>query len=305
MDNEKQHIRHIMLYEFRKGKTVGAATKDIRKVYLDHAPGLHQPRSGWPSELDDDVLRTLVVNNSRISTEEVASELNINKSTAFRRLKKIGGPYDNSNFFASTDQKRTFLDRLVTGDEKWILYNNVQRKRTWKQAHEGSEPVAKGGLHPMKVLLCIWWDIRGVIYFELLPAGETITADKYCQQLVELKKAIEEKRPILSNRKGVLFHHDNARSHVAKPTLAKLKEMNWEIMPHPPYSPDIAPSDYHLFRSLQNNLNGKKFKNVEDVKNHLDTFFNEKPRNFYESGIRKLVERWEWIAEHDGKYIID
>uniref|UniRef100_A0A1B0DA78 Mos1 transposase HTH domain-containing protein n=1 Tax=Phlebotomus papatasi TaxID=29031 RepID=A0A1B0DA78_PHLPP len=79
MDNEKQHIRHIMLYEFRKGKTVGAATKDIRKVYLDLAPALRtetkwfvkfrsgdfnledQPRSGRPSELDDDVLRTLVI----------------------------------------------------------------------------------------------------------------------------------------------------------------------------------------------------------------------------------------------------
>ncbi|XP_055698617.1 histone-lysine N-methyltransferase SETMAR-like [Phlebotomus papatasi] len=315
MDNEKQHIHHIMLYEFRKGKTVGAATKDIRKVYLDRAPGLRtvtkwfakfrsgdfnledQPRSGRPSELDDDVVRTLVVNNSRISTEEVASELNVHKSTAFRRLKKIGYTLKLDTWVPhqlseknKVDRMTTaislleriknepFLDRLVTGDEKWILYNNVQRKRTWKQAHEGAEPVAK---------------------------GETITADKYCQQLVELKKVIEEKRPILSNRKGVLFHHDNARPHVAKPTLAKLKEMNWEIMPHPPYSPDIALSDYHLFRSLQNNLNGKKIKNVEDVKNHLDTFFNEKPRNFYESGIRKLVERWEWIAEHDGKYIID
>lgn len=342
MDNEKDHMRHIMLYEFRKGKTVGAATKDIREVYLDRAPALRtvkkwfakfrsgdfnledQPRSGRPSELDDDVLRTLVANNSRISTEEVASELNVNKSTAFRRLKKVGYTLKLDTWVPhqlseknKVDRMSTaisllrriknepFLDRLVTGDEKWILYNNVQRKRTWKQAHEGAEPMSKGGLHPMKVLLCIWWDIRGVIYFELLPAGETITANKYCQQLVELKKAIDEKRPILANRKGVLFHHDNARPHVAKPTLAKLKEMNWEIMPHPPYSPDIAPSDYHLFRSLQNNLNGKKFKNVEDVKNHLDTFFNEKPRDFYESGIRKLVERWEWIAEHDGEYIID
>ncbi|CAD7005265.1 unnamed protein product [Ceratitis capitata] len=104
MDNKEDHMRHMMLYEFRKGKTVGAATKDIREVYLDRASALRsikkcfakfrsgdfnledQPRSGWPSELDDDVLRTLVANNPRNSTEEVASELNVNKSTAFRRL---------------------------------------------------------------------------------------------------------------------------------------------------------------------------------------------------------------------------
>ncbi|CAD7006174.1 unnamed protein product [Ceratitis capitata] len=108
MDNEKDHMRHIMFYEFRKGKTVGAAIKDIREVYLDRAPALRtvnkwfakfrsrdfnledQPGSGRPSELDDDVLRTLVANNSRISMEEVASELNVKKSTAFRRLKRLG-----------------------------------------------------------------------------------------------------------------------------------------------------------------------------------------------------------------------
>jgi [histone H3]-lysine36 N-dimethyltransferase SETMAR len=72
-------------------------------------------------------------------------------TTAFSLLRRI--------------KNEPFLDRLVTGDEKWILYNNIQRKRTWKQAHEGAEPVSKGGLHAMKALLCIWWDIRGVIYF--------------------------------------------------------------------------------------------------------------------------------------------
>ena len=37
----------------------------------------------------------------------------------------------------------------------------------------------------------------------------------------------------------------------------KLLVLGWEVMPHPPYSPDLAPSDYNLFRSLQYHLNGK------------------------------------------------
>ncbi|XP_070155184.1 histone-lysine N-methyltransferase SETMAR-like [Polyergus mexicanus] len=146
---------------------------------------------------------------------------------------------------------------MVTGDEKWILYKNVQRKRTWKTATEGAEPVAKTGLHPMKVLLCIWWDRKGIIYFELLRRGETITADKYCEQLTRLAAAIREKRPILANRKGVIFHHDNARPHVAQQTLRKLQELQWEILQHPPYSPDIF-----IFKSGTNLCNHPIFISI-------------------------------------------
>ncbi|XP_026830138.1 histone-lysine N-methyltransferase SETMAR-like [Ooceraea biroi] len=194
---------------------------------------------------------------------------------------------------------------MITDDEKWILYNNVQRKRTWKKAGEGAEPVAKAGLHPMKVLLCVWWDCRVIIHFELLRRGETITADKYCEQLTRLDAAIREKRPGLVNRKGIIFHHDNARPHVAQQTLRKLQELQWEILQHPPYSPDIAPSDFHLFRSLQNSLNGENLKSEEAVENHLTNFFQGKPSSFFKNGINKLVDRWKTIVEKDGDYIID
>ena len=56
----------------------------------------------------------------------------------------------------------------------------------------------------------------------------------------------------------------------------KMSEFNWEILPHPPYSPDIAPSDYHLFRALQHFLVGKKFENID--KNSLENYFKEKTR---------------------------
>ncbi|EFN76526.1 Histone-lysine N-methyltransferase SETMAR, partial [Harpegnathos saltator] len=95
----------------------------------------------------------------------------------------------------------------------------------------------------------------------------------------------------LSNRKGVVFHHDNARPHVSKKTLRKLKSLKWDVLTHPPYSPDIAPSDYHLFRSLQNYLNGKNFDSLEALKNGVSSFFESKPRSFYDRGIRMLPER--------------
>ena len=69
-------------------------------------------------------------------------------------------------------------------------------------------------------------------------------------------------------------------------------ELGWDVLPHPPYSPDIAPSDYHLFLSLQNSLQGKSFIDLEDVKKHIENFFSSKPAKFYADGIFKLPDRW-------------
>ena len=119
---------------------------------------------------------------------------------------------------------------------------DLVQQRTAIKELEKAEPIAKAGLHPMKVLLCVWWDCRGIIHFELLRQGEIITTDKYYEQLTRLDAAIREKRPVLANRKGFIFHHDNSRPHVAQQTLRKLKELKWEILQPPPYSPDISPS---------------------------------------------------------------
>ena len=76
-------------------------------------------------------------------------------------------------------------------------------------------------------------------------------------------------------------------------------------MPYPPYSPDLAPSVYHLFRPLQNHFNGKTFDSNEAIKNELIQFFASKNQTFYESGIMKLTERWQKVIEQNGQYIID
>ena len=62
----------------------------------------------------------------------------------------------------------------MTGDEKWILYNNVEWKRSWGKGNEPPPTTPKAGLHPKKVVLCIWWDWKGVLYYELLLENETI-----------------------------------------------------------------------------------------------------------------------------------
>ncbi|GFV27234.1 histone-lysine N-methyltransferase SETMAR [Trichonephila clavipes] len=120
-----------------------------------------------------------------------------------------------------------------------------------------SATVPKPSIHQRKVLLCLGWNRKGPLYYELLKQGKTFNVDLYCNELDKLNAAIKEKRPALASRKGIVFHHENARPHTAMVTQQKLNALGWEVLDHPPYSPDIAPSDYSMFRSLQNYLTEK------------------------------------------------
>ena len=121
-------------------------------------------------------------------------------------------------------------------------------------------------------MLSIWWDITGPIYYELLKPGETINSEIYCHQLANLNKELSKKHPALFNRKKVILHHDNARPNVSLARQKKIMELGWEVLSHPSYSPDLAPSDYHLFLALQHFLNGKSFMKMEMLKQHCLSF---------------------------------
>ena len=131
-----------------------------------------------------------------------------------------------------------------------------------------------------------------------------INSNKYCSQLDQLKATLDEKRPELVNRKRIIFHPDNTRTRVSLMTRQKLLQLGWEVLTHPPYSPDIAPSDFHLFWSLQNSLSGKNFNSLEDCKRHLKLFFAQKDKKFGEAGIMKLPEKWQKVEEQKGEYVV-
>uniref|UniRef100_A0A8R1DFN6 HTH_48 domain-containing protein n=1 Tax=Caenorhabditis japonica TaxID=281687 RepID=A0A8R1DFN6_CAEJA len=146
------------------------------------------------------------------------------------------------------------------------------------------------------------WDAKGMLYYELLPQERTVNATTYSNQLASLAIALREKRPRSS---AVHLPHDNARPHVAKATQAKLQELNWNTVSHPPYSPDIAPSDYHHFRPLHLFLKEKRFAKYEDLKMAVFDFFDSQPAAFWKKNIDDLPERWLTVVTNDGQYIVD
>ena len=91
---------------------------------------------------------------------------------------------------------KTFLKQIMMGYEKWILYN-VEWKRSWGEQNEPPPTAPKAGLLPKKVLLCVRWDRKGALYYELLPEDQSMNS-KYCSQSDQLKAALDEECPELA-----------------------------------------------------------------------------------------------------------
>jgi len=105
-----------------------------------------------------------------------------------------------------------------------------------------------------RFLASSFWDQDGILLIDYLPKGQTIDAEYYSSLLVQLKDILRKKRRGKFN-KGVLFVHDNAPVHRALATQKKLAYLGFHCLDHPPYSPDRAPSDYHLFSGLKKKNN--------------------------------------------------
>ncbi len=229
MSENNEEIRYILKFLYKKGKNATQATNEICEVYGDDAVSVRvaqqwfarfrsgnfdvkdAPRSGRPIVEKVDEIMEKIDQDRHISCHDIAKALNIHHQTVLNHLKKAGYkkkldvwvPHELSvknlmdrinicDSLLKRNEIEPFLKRMVTGDEKWIKYDNNVRKRSWCKGGEAQQMVAKPGLTPRKVMLCVWWDWKGIIHYELLQPARTIDSTLYCQQLMRLKQAIEK-----------------------------------------------------------------------------------------------------------------
>jgi len=141
-------------------------------------------------------------------------------------------------------------------DETWLYYYDPETKQqSMEWLHSGSHrPAPKFRVQKSagKVLASIFWDQDGILLIDYLPKGQTINAENYSSLLVQLKDILKEKRRGKFTKR-VLFLHDNAPAHRALETQKKLAYLGFQYLDHSPNSPDLTPSDYHLFPGRKNN----------------------------------------------------
>jgi len=334
MATQKEITRNLLLYEFRLGHNAQTAFDNITRAHgrqmisirqtyewfakfrADNTNLADQPRSGRPREIDRDAVIEAIDLDPTLTTQDLADEFDCGHAQISRILKAAGKKWRKGHWIPhelSQAQKRKrqdiaqkllrrhrrapFLNNIITIDEKWIFFRSQRRRNQWISPGQRGTPTPRPNQHAPKAMLIVFWDRTGPLYWDLLPAGQTINAERYCEHLDRCSEALPRRR-----RRNVVLLQDNARPHVARLTQAKLTELGWERLDHPPYSPDLSPSDFHLFRSLEHWLNKKKFRDINHLRRELTNFFRSKGLEFYRRGIDLLPEKWQNCVDSNGAY---
>lgn len=201
--------------------------------------------------------------------------------------------------------KKDFLRCYITMDETWIHHFNPESRiqaAEWTGPGESRPKRPKTQTSAGKVMASVFWDTKGIIMVDYLAKGKTINSEYYIKLLVRLKQEIAIKRPHMQKKK-IVFHQDNAPIHKSAATMAKLAELHFELLHHPPYSPDLAPSDYFLFSELKKSLRGIRYGSDSEVIDAANEYFEGKDKTFYKGGIEKLEARWQKCIDLCGDYI--
>ena len=148
--------------------------------------------------------------------------------------------------------------------------NQIQREHQWSGAirpHHARKSLNLRSLHSAgKVMVTVFWDSVSVKLVDFMSKRATINLDVYIDTLKKLKARIRRVQSALKMPK-VLLQHDNARPHTSlKPREEVISSFGWTTISRPPYSPDLVPSDFHLFGPFKESLRGRYFSSDEEVK---------------------------------------
>jgi len=154
-----------------------------------------------------------------------------------------------------------------------------------------------------KFFVLVFWGQDGILFIDYLPKDQTINAKYYSSLLVQYKDSLKEKRRGKVT-KGVLFLHDNAPAHRALATQNKLEYLGFQCLDHPPYSPDLVPSDYHLLLRLKKKqLRSRHFSSDGELIAAAETWLDRQYSEFVLSGLQKLEQRIKKRIELRGEYV--
>lgn len=289
------------------------------------------PRSGRPCDAvtSQTVLRVrkIINNDRRLTLEQVSNMTKISKGSVYTIVNKELGlsklsarwvpkmltkemmcsrlEISEQNLQEMRKNKSKFFDRIVTQDETWVHHFDPESKEQSKEWKEKGSPAPrkfKKVRRCGKVMASIFWDVKGILMIDYLEKGKTINGKYYADLLVKLREAIKEKRRGKLSKTPLLLQ-DNASVHTAQIAVASAHNCGFQLLDHPAYSPDLAPSDFYLFPTIKRELRGKIFDSDDEVIDAVEDILGEKDEEFFKNGIYKLEDRWTRCVEKDGDYV--
>jgi histone-lysine N-methyltransferase SETMAR len=187
---------------------------------------------------------------------------------------------------------------ILTGDESWVLYD-FPYDSYWGKTSEHSRTVIRPSIGTSKILLVVFWGVDWTPILTFLRRGDTMTSERFVETVVTPLTGIAGR---MSEDEPLHVHWDNAPSHSAKATQEAVKKSKMQIIPQPPYSPDIDPSDFFLLGYLKNQLRGKKCKSAEELIAAVQLIINgiTKPTRV------RVFQDWMWrlqsVISSGGEY---
>lgn len=287
-------------------------------------------RSGRPSTCTTDEninkIKTLLLQNRRMSVRELAHELDISFKSVHNILRDVLHMKWVSarlvpkelNFFQKEHRKRvaedmisqvsndpTFIRRIITGDETWVYEYDMetsQQSSEWRFENEPKPKKPRRSRSKVKVMLVVFFDCRGVVHKEFVPDGQTVNKEYYLDVLRRLRENIRRKRQELWKENSWILHHDNAPSHKAIIVQEFLTKNSTQVIEQAPYSPDMAPCDFFLFPRLKLLLRGRRFESIEDIQKNSLKELKALPQSAYEKCMEDWIKRWRSCITMDGAY---
>ncbi|KAL6733364.1 hypothetical protein Aduo_004015 [Ancylostoma duodenale] len=286
--------------------------EEVKRVHRSSSSG------SIPERLDDFVKKLMEPQQGK-SWSDVVKELGglyntmWNHSNAKKRKTEPSGSHDLTERYLQTrlelcssllvrNKDEPFTERLFTCGEKWLSYESRKRPSDWLDKEGASESKADPDAYQNKILLTVWWSASGLIHHRFLSPGQDITTETFNKELELVYERLQTQQPAPSNRKSPIFLYDTSRAHVEKTTLQKLHRLAVEVLPHPSYSPDLLPTEFHFFPALDKFIKEKRFRDGDELKDAFKQFIDSLDSDFYKDGVSALISRWEKCVEHNGAY---
>lgn len=333
--------RVVTQYLIMKGFTVNAIHEELVLTQAEDAPSFitvarwaarfragdrsieDKPRSGRPPLTGlDECLRDHLEEDPHATLRSAAAALNVSHVTVRTAMQQLGLRYHCTRWVphALTDANRQqrvqtaedilgmleeMTDRqlanLVTADESWFFHDNPHDGR-WSAADEPPESVPRQTVSSAKSFVCVFWTMRGPLLVSALEKGETFTSETAVLLLGKLDAAMRTQGRAKVGIRGMRMHWDNARPHFSKLTLAAIDRYGLKIVPHPPYSPDLAPSDFFLFGYLKNIMKGEKIPNKDVLEQRIWDLMAQIPETMMQRVTDSWKKRLRRVIELEGDY---
>lgn len=204
---------------------------------------------------------------------------------------------------AKFEENKWRLCDIITGDESWIYYRKIEKRQssaTWVEQGQKPQVIAKRSQYEPKSMISVFFKTTGPVLVDCLDKGQTIDHIYYIENcLKSVVKQIFKERP-KSGTNSIKLLHDNARPHTHSCVKEYLESVGIKIIPHPPYSPDLAPCDYWLFEKIKSSLT--TVTDAKSLHRQITEILKNIPKEEYLKTFQKYLERLKHCINNNGDY---